>query len=217
MKKILVLFFTSLITLTSCGFRSKTSKENFIKEAEKTTEHKYKFAVATCVGEVESINKKDDSTDKESIDRDIYYELWNGRWRTSSDNERLTTFDTEISKTCLDLLELNVRKVIKKEPINKDDEAGLTFYVNPLTFTYKVRYEDATIVLGEVSGTKIKGKVNGDETTTYEFDDDYGYLTKYKTTSDLTVTSSYGGASLNVETISKMNIKIKYYDENKKR
>ena len=209
---ILTLCATSFLALTSCGLKTKTSKENFLKKAEQTTEYAYTYARVKCKGKSESSEWSDTSVQRNTIDRYIIYVKNGSTWFVSSDNEKLTDFEKEVSTTIKKLLSTTVKSAVKKEPISDDTNTGLTYYVNPLSYRYKVKY-DNNLTKVNFSGTTANARVSGKSTEIYEYENTSGCLTYYYENSDLTFGVTYQSKNLIIDSIVKMEMKITYSDE----
>lgn len=180
-KKLLV-GVVSLFALTACG---EVEPAQFKEEFSKIEEHTYSSATVKYSYDTDFILK---SKGEGTID----YKFENGKWTTSSSDEKASEY--------MDLLtpvKSSDAALATIDTEGYDSKVEVKYYVNP--FKIKATYEETT----DKDGTK--GSVKLEAISQF---DKYGYLTV--TSLDLRIKAASKDTTL--ETYMKYNVKISYKD-----
>lgn len=105
---------------------------------------------------------------------------------------------------------LIIREIIKEQPINRESEAGLTFYDNDLAYHYLAAYEDCKSTMEMENGEVIIVLTNGDTSERISFNSKNGRIIAYIEKDDLTRTYSYSGVTMTTRDIVDVRLSITY-------
>ena len=113
-----------------------------------------------------------------------------------------------ILASCIVVLSITVRDLVKQEEFSNDNGAGkLTCYSSPLGFNYVADYKDYEEDLGSA-----KLILNGKSNATYTFDSQYGVVTQYIEKGDIKMTLDYSEMKINTSSVTDLTLDITYSD-----
>ena len=215
-KYYLPILFVPLFLLTSClglKFPKVITKEEFLEKANKTKEESFGYANVKCVANLETTSKENPRANRqEKIDRTFKYCYTSGSWYSDSSESHADFSETELklAKQFIIYLKNNLRDIIKEKPINRESEAGLTFYDNDLAYRYLAAYEDYKTTIDAGDGQTINVVQNGDTSERITFNSKNGRIIAYKEKDDIITTYTYDGTSMSTRDIVDVKLKITY-------
>ena len=215
-KRYLAILFVPLFLLSSClglKFTKVITKEEFLEKANKTKEDQYSYAQIKCVADLETTSKENARANRqEKINRTFKYCYTAGSWYSDSSESHADYSETELKLVTQFIIYLknNVRDIIKEKPINRESEAGLTFYDNDLAYRYRAAYEDYKTTIDAGDGETIDVVQNGDALERVSFNSKNGRIIAYREKDDITTTYTYDGTSMTTRDIVDVKLKITY-------
>lgn len=209
MKKSKLISILMVATFALTGCKKTCSKEDFIDLANKTEEHQYKKASVKVKGKSSSTTEGITQTYEPNDTFDFEFQGGkNGSWNYVGESPSSLNMKTSILASCIVVLSLTVRDLVKQEEFGDDDGVGkLTCYSSPLGFNYVADYKDYE---EDLSGAKIT--LNGKSNATYFFDSQYGVVTQYIEKSDIKMTLDYSETKTNTSSVTDLTMNITYFD-----
>ena len=211
-----LVLFVPLFLLTSClglKFAKVITKEEFLEKANNTKEDNFSYANIKCVADLETTSEKTPSLNRqEKIDCTFKYCYTAGSWYSDSTESHADYSETELKfvKQFIIYLKNNVRDIIKAKPINRESEAGLTFYDSDLAYRYLVAYDNYRTTIDAGSGETIDVVQNGDTSERVTFNSTNGRIIAYKEKDDIITTYTYNGKTVSTHDIVDVKLKITY-------
>ena len=205
--KLISILMVATFALTGC--KKTCSKEEFIDLANKTEEHQYRKASVKVKGKSSSTTEGVTQTYEPNDTFDFEFQGGkNGSWNYAGESPSSLDMKTSILASCIVVLSITVRDLVKQEEFSNDNGAGkLTCYSSPLGFNYVADYKDYEEDLGSA-----KLILNGKSNATYTFDSQYGVVTQYIEKGDIKMTLDYSEMKINTSSVTDLTLDITYSD-----